>query len=100
MSYYNQFHLHSKYAIQIFIKRRKRSVIVPQSVVVEFFYELPAETLRYLDHFQNPLHNSKRPCMVGKEENGSVPLEERVHLLAHQGYETDFVLVDWKLVLH
>jgi hypothetical protein len=37
--------------------------------------------------------------VVGKEENGSAPLEERVHLLAHQEYETASGLVDWKLAL-
>jgi hypothetical protein len=37
--------------------------------------------------------------VVGKEENGSAPLEERVHMLVRQEYETASGLVDWKLVL-
>lgn len=49
-----------------------RECSIPESGIEEVFYELPTESLGYLDHFQTPLCNSQEMHVLPKVENGSV----------------------------
>lgn len=63
---------------------KKKEHTLPESGIEEVFYKLQAESLGYLDHFQTPLHNSQGMHVLGKVENGSFALEERIDLVVYQ----------------